>query len=479
MALFLEDTKEVTKKQISIPQNAKKVFQSIKKVYEPYLNKPIKGAKIIKSLASDTSYNTKDKNTNGNEIKQKKIPFDVAKKRLERQSQLPRNSIEYQLYGGDLAYNINKKGIESARNVQSVDKVKPPMPTAKNATKPKEIAPKEIQKPNGKITYNESRRILREYNDDYNLFFDYMEDYDISYVLNQFAKNPKGQEDWGVLINPEMYAKALREFSRYGKLIAFPTKYVYQWMGIIMKNTAILYANTILAGHHQYFDEDGVIDFFTSFFENKREVEFIKDSKIKIEIFVNDLPQLCEGEFSLMNENTDKYGQTYFPWMTKGDIERYVSQQDTERKMAKFEKTYGDYMKYIEDFNSQSPYQDRKIEFDDKTKKMYLIIDCFEFLSLIGIYEWMRMPDGSDAWSDYGLEPLFKILREYNEELTPEKTLVLVNRALDVGHQRGDMASIFIQGGNRSLSKISENVNRKNIKKIYLSEAALLKIKSK
>jgi len=53
----------------------------------------------------------------------------------------------------------------------------------------------------------------------------------------------------------------------------------------------------------------------------------------------------------------------------------------------------------------------------------------------------------------------------------------LVNRALDVYHQRGDMASIFIQGGSKVLSKIAEHKNR-NDKKIYLTEKQIVKIKN-
>jgi hypothetical protein len=87
-----------------------------------------------------------------------------------------------------------------------------------------------------------------------------------------------------------------------------------------------------------------------------------------------------------------------------------------------------------------------------------------EWLYKKGLYEWMKMPDGSNAWSDYGLDPLEIIFAEYDEDLPPEKVLVLVNRALDVYHQRGDIASIFIQGGSKVLSKISENVKRSIIK---------------
>ena len=74
---------------------------------------------------------------------------------------------------------------------------------------------------------------------------------------------------------------------------------------------------------------------------------------------------------------------------------------------------------------------------------------------MLGLYDWMVMPDGSDAFSDFGLSPLYKIIDEYSSDLPPEKVIVLVNRCLDVYHQRGDLSSIFINGGSSALSKIS------------------------
>lgn len=85
--------------------------------------------------------------------------------------------------------------------------------------------------------------------------------------------------------------------------------------------------------------------------------------------------------------------------------------------------------------------------------------DDFVFFSTTldrkGFYDWCKLPDGSDAWSDYGLQPLWDILDEYQENMTAEQVLVLVNRCLDVTHQRGDLPSAFIEGGSSSLTKIS------------------------
>ena len=87
------------------------------------------------------------------------------------------------------------------------------------------------------------------------------------------------------------------------------------------------------------------------------------------------------------------------------------------------------------------------------------------FLEEKGFYDWCKLPDGSDAWSDYGIEPIMKIIDEYNDQMTAEQILVLVNRCLDVWHHRGDLASAFIEGGSASLTKISNECvqNKENI----------------
>lgn len=376
MAIIFEDSTKVTKKQIPIPQNAKNVFKAMKKIYEPYLDKNIPGSKILKSLGSDKKYNKKGANaqTNGKEIKQDSVNVNDAKVRLHRMNKLPKNSIQYQLNGGELAANIYRKGIERARGTKEVEAVKPPKPTSNADLRPADTKPETIKTPSGKITYTVTaeNRVIKEDIED-NPYYEYLMNYDVCYVLEEFFANPNGTQDWGVLINPNMYKKALSEFTKYGKLINFPSKYVYQWMGIIMKNTAILRANTDLAGHSSQFPCYEVAEYAESI----------------------------------------------------------------------------DGIEIGTDFS-----------------------ECSEWLEEKGLYDWMKMPDGSDAWSDYGLEPLEKIFLEYDENLPPEKVLVLVNRAIDVYHQRGDMTSIFIQGGTKALL---ENTKKKN-RKIYISESQIINL---
>lgn len=83
--------------------------------------------------------------------------------------------------------------------------------------------------------------------------------------------------------------------------------------------------------------------------------------------------------------------------------------------------------------------------------------ECAKYLYDIGFDDWTIAPDGTDAISDYGLDPLYKLIMELEEQTTPEQKIVVINKILDVYHMRGDLASLFIQGGSKSLGQISFN----------------------
>ena len=226
-------------------------------------------------------------------------------------------------------------------------------------------------------------RILAE-NSDWHKYYDYLEEYD-EYTVLRMLEN--GKNLWVPLIQPAMYQQALNEFTKTGRLDKFPTKYIYQWMGIIMKNTAIIRAITSLAGHDMGFPTDRIKDAF--FYDDDEWEEYKQSLKHK-------------GTFS-----------PDFGWMGQEE----------------------------DDFDEEQEVD------DDEAAGQYLEDN--------GYYDKMTLPDGSSAWSDYGIQPLEEIILEYNDSLEPEKVLVLVNRALDVGHQRGDLASAFIEGGSSTLSSIS------------------------
>ena len=92
-----------------------------------------------------------------------------------------------------------------------------------------------------------------------------------------------------------------------------------------------------------------------------------------------------------------------------------------------------------------------------------------EYLDSIGFYDWCKLPDGTDAWSDYGLNPLFQNIHEYTPNMSAEDLLILINRCLDVAHQRGDLSSAFVQGGKKSCDYISNGI-RENIENEITSD---------
>lgn len=83
--------------------------------------------------------------------------------------------------------------------------------------------------------------------------------------------------------------------------------------------------------------------------------------------------------------------------------------------------------------------------------------EWYDFIEKKGFDEWARLPDGSDAISDYGLRPLYSIFNELPSNPTPSEMMVAINRALDVVHARGDLSSMFIEGGRKRLSQISND----------------------
>ena len=291
-------------------------------------------------------------------------------------------------------------------------------------------------------------RVLNESSNDYHIFYDYLDKYGVSAVFDEFRNNPNGKENWLPLIDPNMYYKALSEFSQYGRLVKFPSRYVYQWMGIIMRNTAKLMANTEISGHGSQFPIDDCYEFLESWFNDGRYIDVDTYDYVVIELNIKEVYNICNN--GKLNEAVDSNGQEYFSFVNQSDVDN-IEKSDN---IAKFKRDNIDLLNMIDRYNKKD-YNHGEIEVDYNNQRFLLHCDVFSLLDDLGIYDWMMLPDGSDGWSDFGIEPLCKIIDEYNEDLEPEKVLVLVNRCLDVYHQRGDLSSIFIKGGTSSLNRIS------------------------
>ena len=308
--------------------------------------------------------------------------------------------------------------------------------------------------------------IIRESVDIDNYYYEY----GVEYVLNSFLQSGKGtKQNWGTLINPSMYQKALSEFVTYNRLIKFPTKYIYQWMGIIMRNTCILEANTQLTGHSSFFPYDEIEDFAMSYLGD--DFYDIQYNELYIKLSEKEFLSLCAKKQIYLNESSGihKDGQ-YDLFMNQDEVDEYDLQMERLKNKDKFQQ----YKKMADEYSSKSINRygiaTDKIDVNVNEQVIYRIQGIEEFLDKIGLYDWMEMPDGSEAWSDYGLKPIFDLIKQYNDNKTPEETLVLINKILDVYHQRGDLSSIFITGGKKSLSQISGTVSENKHMTIVITE---------
>lgn len=381
MPIFIKENQELNGNQYKLPKRLVKHLKQLLGKYSDY--KENDGYKRINALVTP-SYN---KRTDSNDFNDgSHISYQDMKTIDHDFRHMSKNPNDFKriLNGGEeLAQFVSNK-LKSERNkVEPVLKQKKVETRNKNKLKPPTNPMKPLKVNNMELNIRESL-IKEEYSIDHP-YYDYLNEYNAYNVLLSFLNK---ENIWTPLINPSMYKKALMEFTKYGHFIKFPTKYIYQWMGIIMKNTAILRTLTDLNGHSSYFPTD---DFVDVFFE-------------------------------------------------------------------------GDYDKWKE-------YKKEKNEHND-----YYV--AYEILEQQGFKEWCILQDNSSAYSDYGLEPLEKIICEYDETSTPEETIVIINKALDITHWRGDLALIFITGGSKTLSQISEDIKKDMTKKIYINENQLNIIKN-
>ena len=69
---------------------------------------------------------------------------------------------------------------------------------------------------------------------------------------------------------------------------------------------------------------------------------------------------------------------------------------------------------------------------------------------------YMEDPKSGQAYiSDYGLKPLVSLSYELSRTQEPEQQVTVIDKMLNVVHQRSDMAAWFVQGGSRALSQLS------------------------
>lgn len=332
---------------------------------------------------------------------------------------------------------------------------------------------------------------------------DCFEEHDTYSTVNQFVKDMKNGrqvQNWRPLINPAMYQRALQVFTKQGNLDGFPEKYVYQWMGIVMRNTVQLNTNSEIAGHTNGMDYDAFDDSCLNEYIHERLgftvmswgsdvtleitpqylIQQLQNERLSpaekeyLDTFIQNQPQMNEDAVHQSGENKGQMAM----FMSQPELDYYDNEKALRTKVNNLQGLIDIYNEHNTDQENRVTYEiSNDIISINENGQLVLKMSILRLLGMTGIYDWMQMPDGSDAWSDYGLRPLFEVIQKYDDRFTsPEETLVIINKALDVSHPRGDMASIFIEGGSKTLTQISntgyvnENIDVAGELKKMLSE---------
>jgi len=84
--------------------------------------------------------------------------------------------------------------------------------------------------------------------------------------------------------------------------------------------------------------------------------------------------------------------------------------------------------------------------------------------------DFLTAPSGQWRLSDYGMKPLQGLARELAAAKSAEEQLVIVDRMLNVTHQRGDMAENFVEGGKETLDWLANHEGTRFRKPIVTPE---------
>jgi hypothetical protein len=387
MAIILrEDNKELNKEKYHLSKNGmKNLNAAITKMEAMGLQKH-DGYKMLKHLQDD-EYNpvkkkdgklVKDSNIHTNSDKIEKPQQGIENKTVEggiHRNKVSNDKITHAftdwLYGnnGELTIQHNAK--------QNLDAHKADVPKPK-VQKPQK--PHKEEKPL-KVANGEIHTLNEMFNSNDNLFSieanpqgmwkgfeDYMYEYDARYVLECFKD---GTNPWLPLINPYEYQKALEYFTKGLELPPILQKKVYQWFGIIVKNTLVLNACTEICGHETALPSEEILD-------------------------------------ALLGDSNDEEM-----------LQKYADENGIDNDVNDI---------------------------------------CYDLLEKSGFFDWEYC-----TISDYGRQPLFNVISYYNDNMSPEETLVIVNKALDAYHHQGDLSQLFIQGGTSSLFQITNSTLHEQI----------------
>lgn len=272
-------------------------------------------------------------------------------------------------------------------------------------------------------------------------------------------------QPWAPLINPHTYQKALEEYTRYGQFVRFPEDLPYKMLSTIMRNAAILEANTlwrVVPDNSKLFKEaqKSLLPFLKEdgYTIYERDCRGVKVPSIGRLMSFDSVLDVFKEKIS-----TDHWGieQIVDYWEVSGlkiSFSEFIS--SLSASFVKQMPSLADLINSILKFGTyiyRIDVLDNGLFVDGSSKET---MSVYSYLLTKGFFTFLKRgaPQGSGLYfSAEGLHQLKPILDAYKPSMSPEEVLVLVNRALDVTHDRGSLAEVFIQGGAESLDAISHS----------------------
>jgi len=163
-----------------------------------------------------------------------------------------------------------------------------------------------------------------------------------------------------------------------------------------------------------------------------------------------------------LDEVFENYINNYIRWRLQKPFDKNQLQIDFEKGNG-----YGKIPKdtnYYPDNNEKNLFQflDKVLEekgmLDDEYFKNHLteITQTLKGVLLERFYDYYIIDkDGHTIISDYGLEPLNKLLYKLGNEDDPNKKIPILDQILNVAHMRSDLAGWLVEGGQHALSELS------------------------
>ena len=203
----------------------------------------------------------------------------------------------------------------------------------------------------------------------------------------------------------------------------------------------------------------------TGVVRDTRGLEMIEDIMIKNTIKVNIIIILLGHTSSNPDDDYEEYIGGYVDEQIKCIREKKVDVNQLEIPFNDPQKGYQ--KKNPENYKCKTTVNPFLLQFIEENQienlnDEDLRIALYDMLSKQFSYYYTEDPKSGQAYiSDYGLNPLLTLLSKLMYTTKPEEKVVVIDKMLNVIHQRSDIASWFVEGGSRALSALSGYSNDK------------------